>query len=278
MPLPTASRAAAAPSPAASRPPMRALAAARAAAVALRRPPAAVARATAAAASTPGAGAARQLQVSHILLPPGPGAEEAAEEVRAALEGGADFAALAAERSACPSAARGGALGWLAPGAAPPAFEAAAAALAPGGVGLARTPHGVHVLRLDAARAAPPEVGRCFVEELAERVAAAALDSSLSSPAGLAGVQLLDVREQWEYETAAVPGFALRPLSQIDDWLPAAAAEMDPSAETLVLCHAGVRSARAAAALAGAAGFTNVRNVVGGIDAYSAVDPRVPRY
>jgi rhodanese-related sulfurtransferase len=260
---------------------MRALAAARAAAAAaLRRPPAAAAaaRATAAAASAPGDGAARQLQVSHILLPPGPGAEEAAEEVRAALEGGADFAALAAERSACPSAARGGALGWLAPGAAPPAFEAAAAALAPGGDGLARTAHGVHVLRLDAARAAPPEVGRCFVEELAERVAAAALDSSLSSPAGLAGVQLLDVREQWEYETAAVPGFALRPLSQIDDWLPAAAAEMDPSAETLVLCHAGVRSARAAAALAGAAGFTNVRNVVGGIDAYSAVDPRVPRY
>ncbi|MDW8452067.1 MAG: hypothetical protein RML39_01250 [Oscillatoriaceae cyanobacterium SKYGB_i_bin93] len=46
----------------------------------------------------------------------------------------------------------------------------------------------------------------------------------------------------------------------------------------MVLCHHGIRSAYMCKWLS-QQGFTNVKNVVGGIDAYAlAVDPKVPRY
>jgi rhodanese-related sulfurtransferase len=31
-------------------------------------------------------------------------------------------------------------------------------------------------------------------------------------------VQLVDVREQWEFDTAQLPGFKLFPLSQFQEW------------------------------------------------------------
>jgi monothiol glutaredoxin len=43
------------------------------------------------------------------------------------------------------------------------------------------------------------------------------------------------------------------------------------------LCHHGVRSAQAAEYFR-AHGFSDVHNVVGGIDAWSALDPAIPRY
>ncbi len=95
----------------------------------------------------------------------------------------------------------------------------------------------------------------------------------------LAGAQpprLIDVREAEEWEVARIAGAELLPLSQ---W-PAIVQEKltDPSAPLLVQCHHGVRSAQAAAFLL-RAGFTDVHNVAGGIDAWSVeVDPAVPRY
>ncbi len=48
--------------------------------------------------------------------------------------------------------------------------------------------------------------------------------------------------------------------------------------ETLVLCHHGIRSAQMCQWLVDQ-GFTNVKNIMGGIDAYSIlVDPSVPQY
>ena len=53
---------------------------------------------------------------------------------------------------------------------------------------------------------------------------------------------------------------------------------LDPEKETLVLCHHGVRSMRAALFLA-SQGFQRVKNIEGGIDAYSRqVDSSVPLY
>jgi rhodanese-related sulfurtransferase len=53
---------------------------------------------------------------------------------------------------------------------------------------------------------------------------------------------------------------------------------LDPGKETLVLCHHGVRSMRAALFLA-SQGFRDVKNIEGGIDAYSRrVDSSVPLY
>ena len=67
-------------------------------------------------------------------------------------------------------------------------------------------------------------------------------------------------------------------LCRFQEWGPQAAEMLDPEKETLVLCHHGVRSMRAAMFLA-SQGFTEVKNISGGIDAYSRqVDSSVPLY
>ncbi|MEV1129079.1 ThiF family adenylyltransferase [Agromyces sp. NPDC049794] len=85
---------------------------------------------------------------------------------------------------------------------------------------------------------------------------------------------LLDVRETWEAEIVALPGSVLIPLGELDDRV----GELDPEASVVVYCHLGVRSQRAAQQLA-SSGFADVRNLAGGIDAWSrTVDPAVVRY
>jgi len=88
--------------------------------------------------------------------------------------------------------------------------------------------------------------------------------------------RLIDVREENEFAFAHIAGAESLPLSQ---W-PAIAAEKltDPAQPILVLCHHGMRSARAGEFLLHS-GFTDVANIVGGIDAWSQeIDPAVPRY
>lgn len=82
----------------------------------------------------------------------------------------------------------------------------------------------------------------------------------LLSSEDVASWQLIDVREEYEYRIARLPGFKLLPLST---W-PQGSEDLDPAAPTAVLCLAGVRSARVAQALL-AAGFVDVFNIEGGI-------------
>ncbi|MFT3956012.1 MAG: rhodanese-like domain-containing protein [Piscinibacter sp.] len=89
---------------------------------------------------------------------------------------------------------------------------------------------------------------------------------------------LLDVREPWEVQLAAIrlPGAASLnlPMGQIPQRL----SELDPAQPILCICHHGMRSAQVVAFLE-RAGFDSVYNLAGGIDAWSAVvDPAVPRY
>lgn len=85
---------------------------------------------------------------------------------------------------------------------------------------------------------------------------------------------LLDVREPWEYQTAHISGSVLIPLGQLQS----RTSELDPDKEIVTICHHGVRSQTALAFLV-RAGFKNVKNLTGGIDAYSlTADPTVPRY
>jgi rhodanese-related sulfurtransferase len=89
-------------------------------------------------------------------------------------------------------------------------------------------------------------------------------------------VYLLDVRQPWEHETAALPGSVLVPLDQ----LAARAGEVRPpeGAAVVVYCHHGVRSL-AGAALLERLGFKDLASLAGGIDAWSlVVDPSMPRY
>ena len=85
--------------------------------------------------------------------------------------------------------------------------------------------------------------------------------------------ELLDVREPWEFELARIEGSRLVPLSDLPDRF----TELDPAAETVVICHHGARSAYVTQALK-RAGFAKVLNLEGGLDAYSDVDESVPRY
>jgi adenylyltransferase/sulfurtransferase len=87
---------------------------------------------------------------------------------------------------------------------------------------------------------------------------------------------LLDVREPWEHQLAALPGSVLVPLGE----LPVRYEDVAVPEDALVVtyCHHGVRSLQAAAFLRGN-GWPGVVSLAGGIDAWShSVDPAVPRY
>jgi len=85
---------------------------------------------------------------------------------------------------------------------------------------------------------------------------------------------IVDVREPDEFAYARIEGALLRPLGGILAW----AQELDRDREYVMMCHTGNRSGSAAAFLR-KMGFKQVRNLLGGIDAWSVyVDPRVPRY
>ncbi len=88
-------------------------------------------------------------------------------------------------------------------------------------------------------------------------------------------LQIIDVREQNEYETARLAGAKLIPLGQVTSRM----GEIDASRETVVHCKLGGRSAKAIEALT-RAGFTGrLVNLKGGITAWSdEVDPSVPKY
>jgi rhodanese-related sulfurtransferase len=86
-------------------------------------------------------------------------------------------------------------------------------------------------------------------------------------------LELLDVREPWEFDLARIEGSKLIPMGELS----VRVSELDPAAETVVICHHGHRSAYVARALE-QAGFARVLNLEGGLDAYSDVDVSVPRY
>ena len=85
--------------------------------------------------------------------------------------------------------------------------------------------------------------------------------------------ELLDVREPWEFDLSRIEGSRLIPMGELSERV----AELDPAAETVVICHHGNRSAYVARAL-GQAGFAKALNLEGGLDAYADVDESVPRY
>ncbi len=87
-------------------------------------------------------------------------------------------------------------------------------------------------------------------------------------------VFLLDVREPHEFSLAKIEGATLIPLGT----LPNSLNQLDPNEEIVALCHKGMRSADAVGFLL-QQGFSNVKNLVGGIEAWSIeIDPSVPRY
>lgn len=85
---------------------------------------------------------------------------------------------------------------------------------------------------------------------------------------------LLDVREPWEFELCHIEGSQAMPMGSV----PARAAELDPAAETVVVCHHGARSAQVAMFLE-RQGFSRVINLAGGVAEWARqVDPAMAQY
>ena len=87
-------------------------------------------------------------------------------------------------------------------------------------------------------------------------------------------LDLVDVREPFEWAIARIEGARLAPLSRLGNTLDA----FDRDREIVVYCHVGVRSESVVRRLR-AAGFPRVWNLEGGILQWSMeIDPAVPRY
>ncbi|UWR15459.1 peptidylprolyl isomerase [Sulfitobacter sp. M368] len=90
-----------------------------------------------------------EYNASHILVE----TQEEALAIKAELDGGADFAELAREKSTGPSGPGGGSLGWFGKGMMVPSFEAAVIAMEAGAVSEpVETQFGWHVIMLNEIR------------------------------------------------------------------------------------------------------------------------------
>ena len=123
---------------------------------------------------------------------------------------------------------------------------------------------------------APHQVAEAAAKSAATGAGAAALTSNeLKAEIDRgANVVILDVREPQEYQINRIPGSILLPLGD----LPKRYVELDPNAAIVTQCKSGMRSAKAQEFLR-SKGFTNVRNLTGGILGWiDQVDPSQPKY
>ena len=139
-----------------------------------------------------------------------------------------------------------------------------------------------------------PECPACGTQEITELIdydefcggAASSVEPAVSNvseiqPAQLAErleggeeLEIIDVREPYEWEIARIPGARLVPLDRIAAEIP----RLDKKRETILYCKVGVRSRYAAQQLADA-GVAEVRNLAGGILRWiDEVDPTMTRY
>jgi len=87
-------------------------------------------------------------------------------------------------------------------------------------------------------------------------------------------LEIIDVREPYEWQINHIPGARLVPLDHIASEIP----RLDKKRETILYCKVGARSMYAARQLADA-GVAEVRNLAGGILRWiDEVDPTMPRY
>jgi rhodanese-related sulfurtransferase len=85
---------------------------------------------------------------------------------------------------------------------------------------------------------------------------------------------LIDVREQWEYDTCRIEGSRLIPMRTI----PANVQSLDVEEPVICYCHHGMRSLDVAVWLQ-KQGVESARSLTGGIERWSAeIDQKVPRY
>jgi rhodanese-related sulfurtransferase len=205
------------------------------------------------------------VRARHILVE----SEAMIDSVREQIDAGkGTFDELAGIVSTCASKAKGGDLGWFRRNMMVKEFEEAAFGNVPGTVVKLKTQFGWHLLKVEEHGLEPSEIS---VREYADREAKGDVD----------GLQRIDCREAAEVEKASLPGFLNLPMGEYGRWadqFEKGELVLNRDAETVVMCHHGMRSANFCSFLS-QQGFSNVRNLVGGIDAYSReIDDSVPRY
>jgi rhodanese-related sulfurtransferase len=85
---------------------------------------------------------------------------------------------------------------------------------------------------------------------------------------------LVDVREDWETKLCRLDNALHLPIEELEF----RTEELNPTDDIVVYCHHGVRSAAVADYLR-RLGFTRVRNLSGGLDAWArTVEPTMRRY
>lgn len=130
-----------------------------------------------------------EYNAAHILVE----TQEAAEAVKAELDGGADFAETAKARSTGPSGPNGGALGWFGDGQMVPEFEAAVKALEPGQVsGPVQTQFGWHIVILNDRRKQEAPALDAVRDDLLTEIRRAAVDAKVAELTAAASVERID--------------------------------------------------------------------------------------
>lgn len=128
-----------------------------------------------------------EYNASHILVE----TEEEAVAVKEAIDGGADFAATAREKSTGPSGPNGGDLGWFSAGMMVPGFEAATIALAVGEVSApVQTQFGWHVIKLNETRQADIPTLEDVRENLTQELSQIAAQEAITAATEAADVQV----------------------------------------------------------------------------------------
>ncbi len=133
-----------------------------------------------------------EYNASHILVE----TEEEALALVAELEGGKDFAELAAEKSTGPSGPNGGDLGWFGLGMMVPEFEMAVTGMEVGGISApVQTQFGWHVITLDEYRETPvptlQELQPQLMEQLRQQAVALEIEA-LTETAEITRVEGID--------------------------------------------------------------------------------------
>jgi|SRR6185312_12874013 len=105
-------------------------------------------------------------------------------------------------------------------------------------------------------------------------ISARELAQWLRDPQAPAQLQLVDVREPWEFQACHLPGSVLIPMGEIATRID----DIDASRPVVCVCHHGTRSAQVALFLE-SRGIAQTYNLTGGVDGWAQhVDPAFPRY
>lgn len=126
-----------------------------------------------------------EFNASHILVE----TEEEAKAIKEMLDGGADFAETAKEKSTGPSGPGGGSLGWFGKGMMVPTFEAAVLEMEPGSVSEpVKTQFGWHIIKLNETRKSEAPALDAVREELELQLRQTRVQSEIEAVAAAAQV------------------------------------------------------------------------------------------